>query len=77
MRVPGPDSRYIMLWHGAWRPVMNIFDAGNIERTDARYAAKAVLWIDPGYWVATLASPADLIERSNRDPAEREWEILD
>ena len=77
MKELGPDSRYIMLWRGAWRPVMNILDANNIERTDARYVAKAVLWVEHGYWVATLAGPADLIERPNRDPNEREWETID
>lgn len=77
MKALGPDSRYIMLYMGAWRPVTNIFDAGGIERIDARYVAKVVLWIDDDCWVATLAGPADLIERDSRDPSEREWDMID
>jgi hypothetical protein len=69
----GPDTRYMMMWGGEWRPVTNMFTAdGNLTDSVLR-AAKAVLFVEDGDWVATLVSPGDLIARQDRDPEAREW----
>lgn len=77
MRFAGPDSKYIMMWRGAWRPVMNLFDHNSAPTTDALRAAKVVLFVNPDHWVATLVNPGDLILRPGRDPNETDWEYID
>lgn len=76
-RLPGPDTRYMMLWKGEWRPVVNMFDASNRQIEDALRVVKAVLYVRPAHWVATLAAPGEIIERTDRDPNARQWEYVD
>lgn len=75
--VIGPDSKYMMFWRGEWRAVMNILDASNHFTTNPLRASKAVVYVEPGVWGATLAGPADLIERDDRRTSDREWEMID
>lgn len=77
MRIEGPDTRYMMQWKGAWRPVTNMFDHQSDPTTLAMRAAKAVLYIEPGHWVACLVSPGEIVERDDRDPNLRDWEYID
>jgi hypothetical protein len=75
--VAGPDTRYQMLWHGAWRPVVNMLDTNNVPTTLTIRCAKAVLFVGLDYWVAVAVSPGDIVERFDRDPKRRRWETVD
>lgn len=77
MKLVGPDTKYMMQWMGAWRPVTNLFDQHRIETTLALRASIAVIFIAPGAWVTTLVTPGDLVERVDRDPKLREWDYID
>lgn len=74
--MTGPDSKYMMQWGGAWRPVVNMFDYSNAPTTLALRAAKAVLYVSDTCWIVCLVSPGDIVERPDRDPSEREWEYI-
>lgn len=75
----GPDSKYMMLWCGKWRPVIRMLDHQNLPTTLALRATKAVLWCneppDNGY-VPVLVSPGEIVERFDRDPNAMRWDVL-
>lgn len=77
MKLDGPDTRYMMMWKGAWRPVTNMFDQRKVETNIAATAVIAVLFVKPDYWVTTVVNSADLIERVDRDPKVRVWDYID
>lgn len=78
MRIVGPDTKYMMQWQGAWRPVTNLFDGRGVETTFASRATAAVLFLTLDYWVTCLiVNPGDLVERGDRDPNARTWDYID
>lgn len=70
--IDGPDTKYRMMWGGAWRAVTNMLTHDNHYTNNPSRAAKAVLFVD-GDWLATLVSPGDILERDDRDPDDRQW----
>lgn len=64
---PTPKTRYQMLWGGQWRPVMSMYDAGNVPTTVPGRAAKAVLYAETasgeGQMVVVGTGPADIMAR--------------
>lgn len=77
MKIVGPDTRYMMQWRGEWHAVTNMLDSNRKETHDLMRAAIAVLFVEPNYWVTTLVSPGDVVERHDRDPLRREWDWID
>ena len=78
MTLDGPDTRYMMFWRGAWRPVVHMLAANNAQTFNVMQAGKAVLYVAEAFgWVAVSINPGDLIERVDRDPARREWAYID
>jgi hypothetical protein len=69
------DTKYKMMFAGEWRAVTNMFDGANNETTLAIRAVKVVLHIDDDRWAAVAVSPGDLIERFDRNPDDRAWDI--
>jgi hypothetical protein len=61
-----PNTRWRMLCAGAWRPVLQMFDASNTPTTLPLRAVKAVLYVeqrDGGTGMAAVAcGPADIME---------------
>lgn len=76
MRLTGPDTKYMMMWKGAWRPVVNMFDGQKEETTNPVRATSAVLFAET-CWVACVVSPGEIVERMDRDPNLRQWEYID
>lgn len=72
--IAGPDTKYMMQWRGEWRGVVNMWDFHNVPTTLAMRAVKAVLYVSPSYWVATLVNPGEIVERYDRDPKQRQWD---
>lgn len=77
MTVIGPDTKYMMLWDGEWRAVVNMFDHTKRETFEPMRAVAVVLALPDGEWAATLATPGELIERVDRDPKRRGWIFVD
>lgn len=74
--IDGPDSQYKMMWGGTWRAVTNMLDHAGQETSVVTRATRVVLYAGPQTWIATVVMPGDLIERDDRDPNAREWEML-
>ena len=74
--IEGPDTKYMMLWCGKWRAVVYMYDAQNTPTTLALRAAKVVLYVTENYWIATYANRGEVIERFDRDPKKRQWEMI-
>lgn len=66
------EARHKMIWGGQWRPVTYMADRENRETHDPFHAAKAVLYIGPEQWVATLVSPGEVMKR-DEIPAGIKW----
>jgi len=63
-----PKTRYRMLWAGAWRPVLNMIDAGNTPTTLPLRAVKAILYAEKqgdGNMVVVPVGPADIFDNPN------------
>lgn len=73
--IDGPDTKYMMQWGGKWRAVSNMFDASNMPTTLGLRAAKVVLYIGPDHWIATTVFTGEIIERTDRDPGARHWDM--
>lgn len=71
-----PKAKYRMLWGGAWRPVLSMFDSSNTPTTSPGRAVKAVLfaWTSSGEGQMVVAScgPADIM--TTPDHRTTEWE---
>jgi hypothetical protein len=77
--IAGPDTKYMMIWCGKWRPVVCMWTAQNVPTTLALHAAKAVIWCkEPPHneWVAVAVNPGEVIERFDRDPERRKWDTI-
>ncbi len=74
--IAGPDTKYMMQWGGQWRAVTNMFDHQNIATTLAIRAVKAVLFVAQDCWVVTLVAPGEIVERLDRDPKARQWDVI-
>lgn len=77
MKVEGPDSKYVMMWRGAWRPVVNMIDHVGADTTLVNRATRVVLYVRQDYWVAAVVNPGDLVQRTDRNPSARVWEYID
>ena len=74
--IAGPDTKYMMIWCGKWRAVVYMYDAQNGPTTLVLRAAKVVLYVTEDYWIATYVNPGEIIERLDRDPKRRDWEMI-
>lgn len=77
--IAGPDTKYMMMWCGKWRPVVQMMDGQNAPTTLALRASKVVLWcneLPDNGWVAVAVSSGEIVERFDRDPKLRDWEPL-
>lgn len=74
-----PNTRWRMLCVGAWRPVLNMFDASNTPTTLPGRAVKAVLYIEQRNGDAGMAAvacgPAEIF--SNPDFVVKTWDPVD
>lgn len=74
----GFDSKYKMMFMGAWRPVYALYDQRGTATTLAIRATRAVLYMGEGEgFAATVCSCAELFERDDRDPDQRHWDYID
>lgn len=68
-----PDTKYRMMWGGAWRPVTYMIGQGKDQTHNVLHATRAVLFVSEDTWIATTVNPGDIIERFDRDPDARNW----
>jgi hypothetical protein len=71
-----PNTRWRMLCVGKWRPVLTMFDGGNVPTTLPQRAVKAVLYIEQRNGEAGVAAvscgPAEIF--SNPAYVAKDWD---
>lgn len=70
------NSKYVMLWGGAWRSVANMWDGSKEPTTSPFRATAAVLYISEDEWVAVPVTPGDIVAREGRRASGRQWELV-
>ncbi len=74
-----PDTLYRMLWGGEWRPVLEMYDGGNVPTTLPVRAARVVLFVwtkdGKGQMVVTSCGPADVM--TNHEHTTKNWETTE
>lgn len=75
--IPGPLTRYKMLWGGEWRAVTNMFSGQN-PCYDPMRATSVVLYVNDDAWVAVgIDAPGQLFERFEQSKDTKRWELLE